>query len=384
MPETRLQVLIADSPDDALVAGLPPALRTAHRASQELAPAKMVLCSADTRFAGRWSGQLAGLEIPPTCANGQPARSLLEPDSAVLVLSAEGFPEAEALKSFLDFAAPGKPARWVHEAKCVAAYYPSAAGLIKDSMSAAFLAKEALRYAQGPEFRTAGWLDAGNPESVRRAEQGLYASLAKNTDGYIARFDRRLSIALSAALLRTPATPNMITTASLALGLLGAWGLASGSYGPQLAGALLLWFCCILDGCDGEVARLKLLCSPSGAAYDLAADQVAHLATFVAIPVGIHRMHPEVSFLVPGVLLVTGFLACMFSVWWLVLRLPQDKRGPYALLIERVASRDYVYLILALVAVGKLEWFLWAAALGSHGFYLGLWWLSGRAKAPTA
>lgn len=168
-------------------------------------------------------------------------------------------------------------------------------------------------------------------------------------------------------------SPNQVTGASLVIGLLGAWWLAAPSAKLQFAGAAVLWFCALLDGCDGEIARLKHHVTTWGGDFDLLADHVAHLATFVALPVGVARLHPGVNWWPAGTLLVAGFLACGFSVWWLVLRVPEDRRGPRALVVERIASRDYVYLILAMTAVGRLDWFVWAAAVGSHLFWLWLW-----------
>jgi len=80
---------------------------------------------------------------------------------------------------------------------------------------------------------------------------------------------------------------------------------------------------------------------------------------------------------------VTGFLAAGWSVWKLVLSVPEEKRGPSALVVERVASRDYVYLIVALTAIGRLNWFVWTAAYGSHVFWLWLWWSSRRVPAAV-
>jgi phosphatidylglycerophosphate synthase len=202
------------------------------------------------------------------------------------------------------------------------------------------------------------------------------SDLIKDTDGFIARFDRHFSIALSRLLVPTPITPNHITTFSLFLAIAGCWGVASGIYRQQVLGALALWFCCILDGCDGELARLKNLCSPWGAAYDLTVDHITHFITFVAIAVGLHRGRPDLFIWPAAILLLTGFLASAFSVWYLVLRVPQAQRGRMAILIERLASRDYVYLILACIVLDRLYWFVWAAGIGSHFFYLALWWLS--------
>jgi phosphatidylglycerophosphate synthase len=372
-----LQVLIQDSGAGRLIAGLPSALRAAHRAAVDLSPAKIVFCGSPADFSQRYDRQLKGLgPMPMPCANGGAAGQYFDPSGPLLILAPDGFPHKGALALFVTKAQDeGQPARWVQSGRTVAAYYPHARDILDSAETADALARRALQQplsASGDQTKTE-WLDAAQPESILKAEDALCAGLRHERDGYLARFDRRISIALSRAMLDTPVTPNHITSASLVLGLLGAWWLASGTQSWQLAGALVLWFCCILDGCDGEVARLKLLCSPSGAAYDLWADHLAHLATFIAIPIGVHRMFPEKSFLLPGILLVSGVSACGFSVWWLLLRKPESERGPHSIFIERVASRDYAYLIVILAAIGRLDWFLWAAGMGSWIFGLSLW-----------
>jgi phosphatidylglycerophosphate synthase len=367
-----IQILIP--PSSEIVAGLPPSVRSAHLAASEIPDARIVFCGEDSAFTSRFRAQLAALPAA-RCVNGDASSAVLTPEEPLLIISGDGFPVPASLRAFVERSrAAGGPALWTSGGRPVAAYYPAASALAADSPAAA-AARAALERPAGPAWEDGGWIAAADAPQAREAERVLFAALAKDTDGYIAALDRNLSIALSAAMLRYPITPNQITTASLLLGLLGAWWLASGSYGPTLAGAAVLWFCCLLDGCDGEVARLKLLCSPSGAAYDLWADHLAHLATFVALPIGVHRAFPGADFRIPGVLLVTGFLACVFSVWYLVLRKPESERGPLGLLVERVASRDYVYLILALAAVGRLDWFVYAAAVGSHAFWAALWLL---------
>lgn len=375
-----LQVLIEGSGASPLVAGLPPALRAAYWAATELAPAKVVFCGADPDFETRYRRQLASLApIPAPSANGQAPKELFAADSPLLVLGQAGFPERGALTRFVSQAGQAaKPVRWLQDGAAVAAYFPRASQILDGAANSTELAANALRapgsFAELPS--APAWLSAHSEEAARRAEDAFCASLGHSKDGYLARFDRKISVAVSRLLLKTPVTPDNITTASLALGLYGAWLLASGSHLSQFLGSLVLWACCILDGCDGEVARLKLLCSKSGAAYDIWADEVAHLATFVAIPFGVHRMFPQASFLLPGILLVSGVSICGLAVWYFVLRLPEDRRGPNALLVERIASRDYVYLLVVLAALGRLDWFLWAAGFGSHVFYLTLWRLS--------
>ena len=378
-----LQVLLPSGPG-SFVAGLPAVLRTAQHVAAELKPAAIVF-AAEEGFGESWARQLqsfAGIKI--SCANGERPETHLDAAAPLLVISASGIPAPEALRAFCAEAQRAdRPASWMEGGRALASYHPGARELLAEPTAAA-LAEKALSGLGAPFAAPAGgWHACADPDFVERAERAFYKSLGKASDGYIARFDRRVSTSVSSLPLKTPVTPNQITTASLLVGLLGCWWLASGVYAWQVLGALLLWSCCILDGCDGEVARLKLLCSPSGATYDVAADNISHLATFAAVTAGVHRSNPKTAFALPGLLLLSGVVACMYSVWWLILRRPDEKRTGTELLIERVASRDYVYLVVGLVLAGKLHWFLWTAGIGSHIFNAALWW-SARGAATKA
>lgn len=352
------------------MAGLPPAVRAAFRAARELAPCRLVVLTVDSRFERRWATQLSaeGVELRAGLFSDA---SLLEADAPLLAVSPDGFPDAGFLKDFAD-AAGGRDARRLEGGRPVAALRARAASAGAGAAPAADVLQKALE-APGGEVRGGRWFFADTDAAAREAAAALYSRLGNPKDGYIAAFDRRLSILLTRMMLPFPVSPNAVTTASLLVGLWGAWELAGWSRGQHFLGAFLLWLCALLDGCDGEIARLKHMSSPSGAAYDVAADHVAHLATFIALPVGVSRVHPETAWLLPGALLVSGFIACGWSVWKLVLSVPEEQRGPLALTVERIASRDYIYLILPLTAVGRLDLFVWAAAVGSHAFWIWLW-----------
>ena len=367
-----LQVVLGPARESPLIASVPPVLRAAQRAVDEAAPELIVLSGAGGDFARRWGRQMAGLGARRVeCAPAGAAAARPGPGTAVLTLSADGLPRIGALTRFLSQARAAEgPARWLRAGEVLAAYAPRD-GAGEDG-------------GRDIEAAPGDWISFAEPGAAARAEAELFASLAKDNDGFIARFDRSLSIPISRLLLRTSATPNGVTTASLLLGLAGAALLALGSYPVQVLGAALLWFCCILDGCDGELARLKLLCSDSGARYDLQADHIAHLAVFIAIPLAVRASDPQARVLLPGLLMVSGMVACMLTVWWLFLRRPGKCPGGAQLFFERVASRDYVYLILFLTVIKKLHWFLWAAAFGAHLFNLTLWWMFLRRSRPQA
>lgn len=363
-PPRRLQVLLRARPGAPNVAGLPCAVRAAYRAGRELAPDRVVIAGADQAFLDRWAFQLR--------AAGAPLADALEPRLPLLAVDPDAFPDAGGLPDFLAVAEPLRGARRELNARTVAVYAPSAAAFgAEDAPPAAVHARALSGTAAASD--AGAFFDAQTPAAAAAAAAALYARMPKPNDGYLARFDRRLSLSITRLLLPFAVTPNQVTAASLLLGLLGAWRLASGSPRIQFQGALLLWFCALLDGCDGEIARLKHHVTDQGGRFDLLADHLAHLATFVALPIGVARLHPGQDWRLPGALLVSGFLAAGYSVWRLVLSVPESERGPESLAVERVASRDYVYLILALTAVGRLDWFVWAAAVGSHAFWLWLW-----------
>ena len=103
------------------------------------------------------------------------------------------------------------------------------------------------------------WQKISSPEDRIAAEQKLDRWLVKPTDGVFARMNRRISIPISRQLIKLPITPNMISLFTLLVGFASGLLFASGGYWNILAGAVLSVWASILDGCDGEVARLKLL-----------------------------------------------------------------------------------------------------------------------------
>jgi phosphatidylglycerophosphate synthase len=380
MTERRpLQVLLTAEPDGSLVAGLPCAVRAAYRAARELAPERIVIAGADAEFISRWSFQLNSGGIP---VRGGDEPSALDGTLPLLAVAGDAFPDEGALAALgptLEAAPRGK--RDI-DGRPVAAFARDGAALGAGRDAPSAVLARALA-AEAPAFAAGDFLDARTPGSGARAADVLYSRLAKDNDGYLARLDRRLSLALTRLMLPWPITPNQVTAAGLALGLLGAWWLAAPSAPRQFLGAALLWFCCLLDGCDGEIARLKLHMTTRGGDFDLWADHVAHIATFIALPIGVARLHPHTHWWLPGVLLFTGVAASAYSVWRLVLSVPESERGPLSVFVERIASRDYVYLILVFSAIGRLDWFIWTAAVGSHAFWLALWRLARRAPSAS-
>jgi phosphatidylglycerophosphate synthase len=203
------------------------------------------------------------------------------------------------------------------------------------------------------------------------------------SDSYLAALvDRPLSRPLTRLLLRTPLAPAHVTLLGMATGLLGAAGLATVSYWGRLFGVLLLVVSVVLDCVDGDMARARLTQSGAGARLDVIGDYLVNLAVFAGLATGLLREGLPPGGAWAALALVTGVGAAMGVVHVLFIG-PALRRGgdlhwagdawslrgrPGASVIEKLASRDYTYLLLALAVAGHLEWFLYAAAGGAWLF----------------
>jgi len=124
-----------------------------------------------------------------------------------------------------------------------------------------------------------------NACAFRHAKRRLLSSVVKNTDdGYVSQYlNRPLSLRLSSLLAEARVSPDRITVAAFVLSLGGAAFLALPGYLAGLLGGLLVQVSSVVDGCDGEVARLRQIASPRGGWLDTMLDRYADLAVVLAI-----------------------------------------------------------------------------------------------------
>lgn len=133
--------------------------------------------------------------------------------------------------------------------------------------------------------------------------------MTKPTDRFILR---QVKLHASAKLTRRMARlywirPWMVTLASTLLGVLGGVFFALG-YG--FLGGILLLFSQVLDGADGQLARLRGEAGPKGAFLDSVMDRYADGAAVIGLCIGILRSSLEIA---PWAVISLGALALIGS-----------------------------------------------------------------------
>ena len=153
------------------------------------------------------------------------------------------------------------------------------------------------------------WIDVDDPAAFQKAEQALLKRLRdKPNDGPVARYlNRPLSVWISRYLVQRNVTPNQISLFSFLCSLLAAGLFALGGYFALFLGGVLAQFASIIDGCDGEVARLKYQSSDFGGWFDAVLDRYAD--AFLLFGLTWHLLVVEVN----GWIVFVGFMAIIGS-----------------------------------------------------------------------
>jgi phosphatidylglycerophosphate synthase len=226
-----------------------------------------------------------------------------------------------------------------------------------------------------PQGRTrmvrGGWSVRATTRDARNdAERRLCAELGSAID---TRLDQSLHRPLSRHLTRLAVmlglSANLMSLASLAMGLLAVWCLAQATVRSAVVGIALYFVAAVLDHVDGEVARLTYADSKVGEWLDVAVDTVVHAATALALGVAAERVAGSGFGL--GVAAAIGFALSALAAK------TAPRTEPVPRILIRLGNRDGFYVLLlaflALLALAPaaLPGLLLVAAVGSHAYWLG-------------
>ncbi len=146
-----------------------------------------------------------------------------------------------------------------------------------DSLSGGIRKLAASRKVSVYDVKDKFWIDIDDKNCLKKAEKEIINQLTgKFNDGPVSRHvNRPLSIRLSRQLAKFPISPNQISFISFLFSMIAAALFFAGGYMSLLSGGLMAQLASILDGCDGEIARLKYLESPFGGWFDAVLDRYA-------------------------------------------------------------------------------------------------------------
>lgn len=231
----------------------------------------------------------------------------------------------------------------------------------------------------------AWWQDVDTPGALKHAEDLLFNACRKPMDGIVARhINRNISLFFSRRLKDFNFSPNVVSVFNMALGVAAFWAATQGGYWFFLLAAFLLKANSVLDGVDGELARVRMQESKLGEWLDTIADDSSNVLFFAGVGIGAVATIPDgahfgymaavavigqlaLSFLLYRELIAKGS-GDLYAVQW-----DFDDPGASAGVVSKalgvlryVVKQDFFILVFLIMAVfGQLPWVLYFAAVGA-------------------
>lgn len=205
------------------------------------------------------------------------------------------------------------------------------------------------------------WIDVDHDKALKNAKSLLLEQLAKDTDGPISKIcNRPFSTRISAFLVKTRITPNRISLLSFITGVFAGLFFCAGEYLYLVIGGILAQFSSIIDGCDGEIARLKFKQTQYGGWFDAVLDRYADALIIFGMVQGHWLLNHDILIWTVGFAALMGtFLNSYTSDKYdslfrknisskIQIRIGRDMR---LLLIFIGALSNQIFLVLAILAI---------------------------------
>ena len=208
------------------------------------------------------------------------------------------------------------------------------------------------------------WQDIDTPDDLRVAKHRLRLSLAKRSDGPVSKYlNRPVSSRISMALSPARIPPSVFSVVTALIGLWAAWSLSASR---ALVGGIFVQLASMLDGVDGETARLQWRTSERGALLDDLLDRMVDAVVVAGVFLWLwespSRPFRTVLILVAAVAWPLVHLAVRkpFQVFEVP---PSTGRRP---LLVVLGSRDVRLFIVAVLCVAGHPWFALVALFGTY------------------
>ncbi len=199
------------------------------------------------------------------------------------------------------------------------------------------------------------WIDIDTKEDLKVAQNLIRQSLVKETDGFISKMiNRKISTRITPFLVRFDfVTPNRFTIFSSLLGITAGLLFLTKNY---LLAGIVTQISSIIDGCDGEIARIKNLSSKFGAVLDSVLDR--YVDTFIIFSIFL-TLEKNLTTYIAFFLSVTGTILVSYISHLTKIR-------PY------FATRDIRLFIIMVFSILSVFWteamtiLLWFTGILSH------------------
>lgn len=119
------------------------------------------------------------------------------------------------------------------------------------------------------------WKRKLDPKDVKKATWKLLQCMQWRPGGLVARYlNRPVSLRITRAIVDTRISPNHMSVVGLLLGIAGVGAFFTPYWWAAIVGAILMQVNSVVDGIDGELARIRLRQTDLGAMLDSMGDEV--------------------------------------------------------------------------------------------------------------
>jgi phosphatidylglycerophosphate synthase len=208
------------------------------------------------------------------------------------------------------------------------------------------------------------WQDIDTPGDLRLAKASVRHSLSKRSDGPVSRWlNRPISTRITMALSAARIPPSVFSFFTALVGLWAAWSLSASR---AVVGGIFVQTASMLDGVDGETARLQWRTSERGALLDDLLDRMVDAAIVAGLGLWLWDD--------PSRLFRTVIIGATVVAWPLVhlaVRKPfqvfevPSSSGRRPLLVV-LGSRDVRLLIVAGLSVADQPWIALGAGVAAY------------------
>jgi phosphatidylglycerophosphate synthase len=147
----------------------------------------------------------------------------------------------------------------------------------------------------------------------------------------------------------------MVSLFTLGVSFMSGLYFAYGGYWNTVVGAGLSLWASILDGCDGEVARIKLQSTAFGCWLDTACDYLYYLFIFAGMTIGLVRSTGRASFVAWGGALFAGAILTFIVAGLGRKQLSGERPEQYLAVWQKKAER---HLANPLIYIGRYTEFI--------------------------